>query len=76
MSTYILTSYFPNGFDADTVRLFDRLLPRRGRFAFVASDFEKDHATTDFYAEELRGLFVGAGINFEHFFVIDGRMTP
>jgi len=76
MSTYILTSMFPDGFDEETTRLLGRLIPRRGRFAFVASDFEHRHDTTDFYFGGVLTWFRDAGISFERSYVVDGRMTP
>ena len=42
MSTYILTSMFPNGFNEKTREVFQRLLIKRNKFAFVASEFEKN----------------------------------
>ena len=47
MSTYILTSMFPDGFDDITAGVFNRLLTKRNKFAFVASEFEKAHEITD-----------------------------
>lgn len=41
MSTYILTSMFPNGFDDKTTELFQKIIIKRNKFAFVASEFEK-----------------------------------
>lgn len=75
MSTYILTSLFPDGFDRHTAQLFDRHIPHRGHFAFVASDFEKNPEKTDYHFGYILGLFEDAGICFEHSRVIDGRMT-
>ena len=75
MSTYILTSMFPDGFDGNTAQLFDRLIPHRGSFAFVASDFEHHHDTNDYYFGGVLGWFRDAGIHFERSYVVDGRMT-
>ncbi len=76
MSTYILTSMFPDGFDKDTAQLFDRLIPDRGSFALVASEFEREHDKTDYYSGYFLEWFRNAGISFERAYVVDGRMTP
>lgn len=75
MSTYILTSMFPDGFDEGTGMLFDRALPRRGSFAFVASDFEHHHDVTDSYFTGVLDWFKDAGIQFDRAYTVNGRMT-
>ena len=49
MSTYVLTSMFPDGIHGKNRELFQTLVTQRKSFAFVASEFEKDHGTTDCY---------------------------
>ena len=39
MSTYILTSMFPNGF-MRVAKVFQQKIEKRDKFAFVASEFE------------------------------------
>ena len=48
MSTYILTSMFNNGFNEAFVDVLQKLNVK-GKFAFVASEFEKIHEKTDKY---------------------------
>ncbi len=76
MSTYILTSMFPNGFSTQTAKLFDDLITRRRSFAFVASEFEMIHEKTDKYYRHFLAMFADAGIRFNKSCVVDGRMTP
>ena len=54
MSTYILTSMFPNGFQDKVSEMFRQKITRRSRFAFVASEFEKEHEKTDDYFRYLK----------------------
>ena len=51
MSTYILTSMFPNGFDDKASEIFRRKIDKskRNKFAFVASEFEKTYEKNDSY---------------------------
>lgn len=76
MSTYILTSMFPNGFNPQTAKLFDDLIERREAFAFVASEFEMIHEKTDKYYRYFLALLADVGIRFTKSYVVDGRMTP
>ena len=75
MSTYILTSMFPNGFNAQTAEVFQRKIRPRKKFAFVASEFEKTHEKTDYYFHHFLNMFEEVGIHFEETYVIDGRMS-
>ena len=74
MSIYILTSWFPNGFNNEIAQLMKKFIKRRTKFAFIASEFEKNHEKTDQYFEEVLGLFQNIGIDFEKSYVEDGRM--
>ncbi len=74
MSTYILTSMFHNGFDAQTAEVFRQKIRKRNKFAFVASEFEKLHEKTDKYFRLFLNMFEEVGIHFEQAYVIDGRM--
>lgn len=65
MSTYILTSMFPNGFNAQATEIFQQKICPRKKFAFVASEFEKSHEKTDFYFCHFLNMFEEAGIYFE-----------
>jgi len=75
MSTYILTSMFPNGFPVEVAEQLKRIIEKRSRFAFVASEFEKAHEKTDRYYNFFMNMFISCGIEFEHAFVVDSRMT-
>jgi len=75
MSTYILTSMFPNGFHAQAAEVFRQKISKRNRFAFVASEFEVLHEKTDKYFYLFLNMFEDAGIHFEEAYVIDGRMN-
>lgn len=75
MSTYILTSMFPNGFNGITTEVFWQKINKRNRFAFVASEFEKMHEKTDHYFHFFLNMFEKAGIHFENSYVVDGRMS-
>ena len=74
MSIYILTSWFPNGFNNEIAELMKKSIKRRTKFAFIASEFEKNHEKTDQYFKEILGLFQNIGIYFEKSYVVDGRM--
>lgn len=74
MSTYILTSMFPNGF-GHAAEVFQKNIDKRRRFAFVASEFEKIHEKTDKYFDFFLNMFEEAGIHFEEAYVVDGRMS-
>ena len=75
MSTYILTSMFPNGFNAEQCKLFRTLLTERRKFAFIASEFEKMHEKTEKYFHFFLKMFRESGISFDEAYVVDGRMT-
>ena len=75
MSTYILTSMFPNGFHAQAAEVFREKISKRNKFAFVASEFEKMHEKTDKYFHIFLDMFEDVGIHFEEAYVVDGRMS-
>ncbi len=75
MGTYILTSMFHNGFNAQTAEVFRQKISKRNKFAFVASEFEKIHEKTDKYFRVFLNMFEEVGIHFEEAYVIDGRMS-
>lgn len=75
MSTYILTSMFPNGFNEKNREVFQRLLIKRNKFAFVASEFEKKQEITDNYFHFFMKMFEDADIHFTNSYVVDGRMS-
>lgn len=75
MSTYILTSIFPNGFNDIATEIFQKRIIRRNRFAFVASEFEKMPEKTDGYFKFFLNMFEEKGIYFDKACVVDGRMT-
>lgn len=75
MSTYILTSMFPNGFNDKVSELFQQKIMKRKKFAMVASEFEKMHEKTDEYFHFFLKMFKEKGIDFEEAYVVDGRMT-
>ena len=75
MSTYILTSMFPNGLNYEQSELFRTLLTERRKFAFIASEFEKMHEKTEKYFQFFLKMFRESGISFDEAYVVDGRMT-
>ncbi len=75
MSTYILTSMFPDGLNERTAEVFRKKISKRGKFAFVASEFEKIHEKTDKYFRFFLNMFEEVDIHFEETYVIDGRMS-
>lgn len=75
MSTYILTSMFPNGFTGKAEEIFLEKIDKRNKFAFVASEFESMPEKTDKYFRLFLGMFEEIGIYFEEAYVVDGRMT-
>lgn len=75
MSTYVLTSMFHNGFHGRVSEIFRRMIVSRNTFAFVASEFEKQYETTDYYFTIFLNMFETCGIHFEDAYVVDGRMT-
>lgn len=75
MSTYILTSMFPNGFNNKTSELFQQIITKRNKFAFIASEFERIHEKTDNYFTFFLNMFEEKGIHFEDSYIVDGRMT-
>ena len=74
MSTYILTSMFPNGF-MQVAKVFQQKIEKRDRFAFVASEFEALHEKTDKYFGIFLNMFESAGIHFAEAYAVDGRMS-
>ena len=74
MSTYILTSMFPNGLQ-HVSEVFRSQIDKRDKFVFVASEFEKLHEKTDKYFEFFLNMFKEIGICFEESCVVDGRMS-
>ena len=75
MSTYILTSMFPNGFHVQAAEMFRQKINKRNKFAFVASEFEMLYEKTDKYFHFFLDMFEDAGIYFEEAYVVDGRMN-
>ena len=75
MSTYILTSMFPNGFNEEITELFQKKISKRNKFAFVVSEFEGMDEENDNYFEVFLNMFEEKGIHFEKAYVVDGRMT-
>lgn len=75
MSTYILTSMFPNGFNEQTAEILRVKIDKRKKFAFIASEFQKNHEKTDKYFRFFLNMFEKADINFEEKYVVDGRMS-
>ena len=75
MSTYILTSMFPNGFNHIVVEVFQKKILHRNRFAFIASEFEKIPEKTDHYFKFFLNMFEEKNIHFQEACVVDGRMT-
>lgn len=76
MAKYVLTSNFENGFPSEIAEMFGRLITRRNRFAFVASEFKRMHDKTDKYFGIIVGMFADAGITFADARVVDGRLSP
>lgn len=78
MSTCILTSMFPNGFDDKASEMFRRKIDKnkRNKFAFVASEFEKTYEKNDSYFTFFLNMFEEKGICFKETYVVDGRMSP
>ncbi len=66
---------FSNGFECEIARELKRLISKRKRFAFVASDFNEDHSKTDKYFFHFLKMFEKIGVCFEDSYVIDGRMA-
>ena len=72
MSTYILTSLFPNGFNNEVAHVLKREISKNDSFTYVASDFN-DYEVTDFYFKLVVGLFSDIGINFKTINCVDDR---
>jgi len=66
---------FPNGFPAEVAEQLKRIIKKRSKFAFVASEFEKAHEKTDRYYSFFLDMFTNNGIVFDHTCVVDLRMT-
>lgn len=75
MSTYILTSMFPNGFGKEIAKLFQRKIVQRNSFAFIASEFEKMHDRTDKYFHFFYQMFEDVGIHFKESYAVDARLS-
>lgn len=75
MSTYILTSMFPNGFNHIVAEVLQKKITQRNRFAFIASEFEKIPEKTDHYFKLFLNMFEEKNIHFQEAYVVDGRMT-
>lgn len=75
VSTYILTSMFPTGFNHIVAKVFQKKITKRNRYAFVASEFEKIPEKTDQYFRFFLNMFEENGIHFKEASVVDGRMT-
>lgn len=75
MSIRILTSMFPEGFNEEVSKVFQRTITQRDKFAFVASEFEKMHEKTDYYFQFFLNMFAECGIQFKQAYVVDGRLT-
>ena len=74
MSTYILSSLFANGFNDEVARHLQKLIKNKKRFAFIPSEFEREHEKTDTYFQYFLRCFADIGILFEYAYIIDGRM--
>ena len=46
MSSYILRSLFANGFNDEVASHLQKLIKNKKRFAFIASEFEREHEKT------------------------------
>lgn len=75
MKTNILTSMFPNGFTPQFSEELQKLITRREKFVFVASEFEKIHEKTDRYFNYFLKMFRECDIIFNKACVVDARMT-
>lgn len=75
MGIYILTSMFQNDFDKNISACLHKTINQRNRFAFVASEFEKDYEKTDRYFHYFLRMFEQIGIGFSNAYVVDGRMS-
>lgn len=76
MSTYILTSMFPDGIGEQIAGRLRDIITRRERFAFVVSEFEDGYEANDGYFAFFLDMLRRAGIEFGSAYVVDGRMTP
>lgn len=75
MSTYILTSMFPDGIYGKNSELFQAIVTKRRKLAFVASEFEKSYDKTDAYFHLFLNMLEEIGIHFENAYVVDARMN-
>lgn len=76
MGKYVLTSNFERGFPQEIAKKLGRLITKRDRFAFVASEFKSMHEKTDKYFRRFLDFFADAGITFADARVVDGRPSP
>ena len=75
MSTYILTSMFPNGFNDQTAEILRSKIDKRKKFAFIASEFQNNHEKTEKYFHFFLDMFEKANIIFEEKYIIDGKLS-
>lgn len=75
MSTYILSSMFPNGFNNQVAEELNRLIQNRNKFAFIASEFEGNYKKTDEYFRLFLNMFREKDMIFQEACVVDGRMA-
>ena len=76
MSTYIQTSNFAGAIPSALAEVIRAAVADGATFAFVASEFERDHERTDKYFNIFREKLEGCGITFGDAYTVDGRMTP
>lgn len=76
MRVCVQTSMFREGFPAALAARLREVIPQGARFAFVASEFEKQHEKTDKYFQRFFEMFTACGIEFADASAVDGRMTP
>lgn len=76
MPTYIQTSNFAANLPTALAEVVRAALPDGATFAFVASEFEKNHEKTDKYFNIFREKLETCGITFGDAYAVDGRMTP
>ncbi len=71
----ILTSGFNEHFPKSFSTLLKKYIKSEMSFAFVASEFNDNHETTDWYCQLFLKMFSDCGIVFSKVQVIDSRMT-
>ncbi len=65
MGINILTSGFPDGFTFEFSNALQKLITKKGKYVFVASDFKKQSQKTDKYAGMFLQSFSDNSIVFE-----------